>query len=775
MSLYSTIFHYKGKDFETGKITLALTISIVVALILQKLKLARLILPLFAFAVGATLLILNLRAVNKIQDLIKPYMVLYWNGYQVGMFYMLFVHLFLKFEIKLGVIIACVVLRWSFVDSDAKITTLNLTFLDMANLLVMYYYERHRRYLFKAHFDFENQLKKFRVLLTDHLPHNIVILNRTLDKKLFANNSFVNHFKIEKMDEIKDLISSLKINLHTLDQSSSSINDSSFTNISEPSLMDYLHFTKIDKKSEGHITCFNVENIDEEDNKISYEVKVFHLDWDGQSAITIMLNDLTQQQTILALKIADENKDRLLATVSHELRTPINGMLGITQIIEQEYEDPKLLAYTRSAKVCAKMLLNLVNSILDLAQIRNLCIKLNPAPFRIQEVLDEVGSIFKPQCSGKNVDFKIKVSDEIPKRIRSDQGRLIQVIINLLANALKFTFKGSITLSVTQGACEDELKFTIVDTGTGIKDEDKPKLFKAFGKISQTNPKINPQGVGLGLTISNSLVNLLNPHKKGSKIEFESEYGKGSTFYFTIYTKLSTNTLGKIEEEGFKKPSTEKSPLVQIENFTFNSDSLAEFNSGEHCIDPNILKTLSGWHNLPSEFIKDRKPKEPEIATKDLASILISLPDDKYLLDGVGTREDEQIASGNLNTVLIVDDNSLNLMIASKLLQKQGFSIVTAYNGQDAILKVKEQQRSSFFSFILMDCQMPIMDGFEATKVIKGMIEKEEIPDVPIYALTANDSKRDQERCVQAGMVGSFSKPLKQEDLQKLVKMFLKS
>jgi len=388
MSLYSTIFHYQKHNPKDGKITLILLCSITGALILQKLRLARLILPLFATAVGFFLLIWNYKAVHDVFDQIKPLMSLYWGGFQVGMFEMLFVHLFLKFEVKICVVIGCIIIRWTMIPADNYLTALNITFLELANLGVMYYYERNKRFLFKKHFDYENELKKFRVLLTEHLPHNILILTKQLDKKLFANNSFTNHFKMENLNQIKDLLSSLKINLNTLDQSSSSINDSSFTNITEPSLLDYLHFTRVDKKSEGHITCFNVERFDEDEgeNRPTYEVKVFHLDWDGQSGIAIMLTDLTQQQTILALKIADENKDRLLATVSHELRTPINGMLGITQIIEQEFEDPKLLAYTRSARVCAKMLLNLVNSILDLAQIRWLSIRLNPDAFKLKDI-----------------------------------------------------------------------------------------------------------------------------------------------------------------------------------------------------------------------------------------------------------------------------------------------------------------------------------------------------------------------------------------------------
>ncbi len=248
----------------------------------------------------------------------------------------------------------------------------------------------------------------------------------------------------------------------------------------------------------------------------------------------------------MALKFADEQKDKVIATVSHELRTPINGILGLLEMVKARVTDQVSTMYLDNCKSCSSLLLYLVNSILDLSQLRNNSLTIVKNPFKLDQLLEEIRTLYLFQCDEKKIDFLLENNvQEDYKEIYTDKYRLIEVLINLLGNAIKFTFKGSITLRVSQNPPDSsKLTFSVIDTGVGIKPEDRPKLFKMFGKITQANKNINSHGVGLGLTIVNELVKSLNDDGIGS-LEFESEYGKGTSFSFTI--SVENPSEGRIE------------------------------------------------------------------------------------------------------------------------------------------------------------------------------------------------------------------------------------
>jgi len=308
-----------------------------------------------------------------------------------------------------------------------------------------------------------------------------------------------------------------------------------------------------------------VENLKKE----VYQTKVLKLLWDQEAAIAVMFSDLTQQETIMALKMADANKDKVIATVSHELRTPINAILGFTKILESMNTQPDASFYLSACKYSANWLLTLVNSILDLSQIRGNCIKLNPCNFNLHQNLDEIKRMLSFQCSQKNLQLIFDIDPEIPNTVHTDKNRLNQILINLLNNALKFTYYGSIMLRVKNDPADrNSLLFGVADTGIGIKDEDKEKLFKMYGRVDQADTNINTQGVGLGLAISNELVRLLNPHQSLSGIQFKSQYSQGTTFTFSILKTLPDGQGSPLRRSNAPSQSSAL-PLPQEKDYKF--------------------------------------------------------------------------------------------------------------------------------------------------------------------------------------------------------------
>ena len=271
-----------------------------------------------------------------------------------------------------------------------------------------------------------------------------------------------------------------------------------------------------------------------------FEAKIFPIVWDEQPSVAIILNEVTQQRTILSLQIADANKDAVLATISHELRTPLNAMLGMIQIVQQRIKDTELLHYLSICNNSANLLLGLVNSILDLNQIRSNKLQLNVEKVHLKSLLRDVISLFELQCEKKGLYIRLNFDESITRVVLTDRSRLSQIFINLVGNALKFTSKGGITITAENDG--DFISLGIEDSGVGIKEKDKEKLFKTFGRLEETNQTINKQGVGLGLTIADNLAKLLcDDHHRGG-VTMKSVYKEGTRFSFLIKKKLEGTT-----------------------------------------------------------------------------------------------------------------------------------------------------------------------------------------------------------------------------------------
>jgi CheY-like chemotaxis protein len=335
-----------------------------------------------------------------------------------------------------------------------------------------------------------------------------------------------------------------------------------------------------------------------------------------------------------------------------------------------------------------------------------------------------------------------------------------------------------------------KLKFSVNDTGIGIKTEDQDKLFKLFGRLEHEDKRINTSGVGLGLTISNTLVLLLSI-QDGPGIQLQSEENKGSSFSFLIYDKVK-------EASGSKERTDKSLGNVSSGSAEENPDTTIMNKMSTYTLNylENHTKNINNSQNLESKFatspetLTRRLPRNPadyasfpSINSED--SVLMKRPRSKkmttYLdiIKDIGPSEVDHSPSNQIVSrrdqpwCLIVDDNPFNLIVASHLMEENDYQLKTAINGKDAIQKVLEHEQTDHpaFRVILMDCQMPVMDGYEATRILRMMMNGKEIKDCPILALTANNCDEDHEKlCQEVGMSGSLTKPLQPKELEKMLK-----
>ncbi len=495
---------------------------------------------------------------------------------------------------------------------------------------------------------------------------------------------------------------------------------------------------------------------------------------------------------------ADQVKSMFLANMSHEIRTPMNAVIGMAQLALKTRLDDKQRDYVQKIYQSGKSLLGIINDILDFSKLDAGKMELEDKTFDLDEILSKVSTFVGPAIAEKPIELLYRLGKEVPQVVIGDPLRLTQVLTNLIGNAVKFTEKGSITLTADLlQETEDRvlIEFRVRDTGIGMTEEQKKHVFDSF---SQADISITRRfgGTGLGLAICKRIVGLMS-----GEITVDSQPGAGSTFRFSIPLKKSNVLARKIVPNWFMgaralvvddNPDARDIVIAHLESFNIDCDAA---DSGEMAIEKATSQgakyslILMDWKmpgvtgDMAARLIKQRATYKPIIIMMTaLGKELLSSSQHSGSIDGFFTKPatasaifDALVAALPQNTashtagtegypgsnrlqgvrILLVEDNLINQQIAREFLESQGAVITAAMNGEEAIdLLAKKDDR---FDLILMDIQMPVMDGLTATKLIR---ENPLLGKIPIIALTAHALISDRQRCIDAGMNDYVSKPI---------------
>jgi len=501
-------------------------------------------------------------------------------------------------------------------------------------------------------------------------------------------------------------------------------------------------------------------------------------------------------------------KAEFLATMSHEIRTPMNGVIGMTDLLKRTKLTKEQSDFVETIKISGDNLLTVINDILDYSKIEQGKLDLDMQKFKLIDAVEEVMALLSGAATKKHLELLFTYDDDIPKVIISDVHRLKQVLVNLINNAIKFTFKGEILLHIAVKEKVDNsvvLEFSVKDTGIGIPEDKLSKLFQSFSQVDASIAR-RFEGTGLGLAISKQLVSLL-----GGEIDVESEVDKGSRFFFSIQTKEvvsdensvyhinRTEFLGKRAIVLDDNETNLKILSKQLQYWGFEVDihqdadniieRLKTIDFDLAIIDmqmPNItgldvvknIRKIKGLEELPIILLSSIRSDFSEEERKLFCSYILKPAREQVLgkavLNAMGKVIDENTglsfdSSEKMDTfqnlkVLVAEDNLINQKVTLSQLKNLGIEAEVANNGLKAVDACKEKQ----FDIVLMDVQMPEMDGLDATKAIIDYYHK--IGERPpfIFAMTANVLGESEAQCINAGMKDFISKPVNFEELKRV-------
>ena len=539
-------------------------------------------------------------------------------------------------------------------------------------------------------------------------------------------------------------------------------------------------------------------------NQMAADLKTLHIERDEATAALVQAKEAAED--------ANRSKSEFLANMSHEIRTPMNGIIGMTELALNTPLSAVQRDYLETAHRSAEMLLVILNDVLDFSKIEAGKLHMESIEFSVRQMLEETLKPFAIRAHEKRCELMVDVKPSVPDALVGDPLRLRQVLVNLVSNAIKFTDRGEIVVRVERTrAREDDrasVRFSVVDTGIGISREKQASIFRAFTQGDGSTTR-QYGGTGLGLTICQQLVELM-----GGRIWVESEPHHGSAFHFVVTLPISTRSVApqflpqadelvNLSALVVDDNATNRRILVELLS-SWGMQAVATADGAEAAravedaarpfsialIDMNIagdsgvdvasqLRLSKNCGTTPMLLLTSADQPPDSAHTPAVNGFLVKPVGQKALLDSirrlVGSRltvDQEPAAPAVTPTraarrlrVLVAEDNPVNQKLAQHLLERRGHTPILVGNGREAVETILHDR----FDLVLMDLQMPEMDGFEATASIRARERAAGAPRVAIIALTAHAMQGDRQRCLDADMDGYVAKPIKPVELFEVI------